>query len=95
MPKKISKFDFYFSDTIDFFPEGHYLSKNLFTQEEALKEFRKHLEREEIDISEVICGFVRFQPTPADLREEGLSEMAWITCEKKDRNAQPCWVYGV
>lgn len=95
MAKKLSKFDDFFSEVVGFTPDGFYLSKSLFSQEEALEEFKKYLEEKEIVLSEVEYGFVRFQFTPNELRADGVSDVAWITCKKEDRNSQPCWVYGL
>ncbi|MEA1999605.1 MAG: hypothetical protein U9N61_09850 [Euryarchaeota archaeon] len=87
----MTKFDIFFSEVISFTPEGYYLSKNLFTQDEALHEFKKFFDNEDLQIKHIKQAYVRFQPTPQDLIDEGLSKMAWITCQPNDRNAQPCW----
>lgn len=95
MAKKKSKFDETFSEVVPFTPNGYYISKNIFTKEEALKKFLEYTKRDDINISEIEDGFVRFQRTPEDLREEGVLDMAWITCRRTDRNAQSCWVYDL
>jgi len=82
----------YFSNVVNFVPDGYYLSKNLFTKEEALIEFQETLGKE-IKIDEISEQYVRFQPTPEELRGELDTKMAWIVCNKTDRNAQPCWRY--
>jgi len=87
----MSKFDDFFSDVVPFTPSGCYLSKNLFTEDEAMKMFSDFLNE---DIENVEVSHVRFQPTPSDFRDEGLPAMAWCTCNSKDRNSQPCWAYG-
>ena len=90
--KKKSKFDETFSEVIGFYPEGLYLSKNLFTKEEALKMFREYDEcNSYVKDSDIKEAFVRFQATPRELREDGLEDMAWMTCKPDDRGAQPCW----
>ena len=37
--------------------------------------------------------YVRFGFVPEDLRDEGLDDLAWSTCDKDTRGAQPCWQY--
>ena len=92
----MSKFQKIFNEVVSFFPEGYYLSKSLYTEKEAkhlLKKFLEELGGKNVIIKDIKVGYVRFQPTPEELREEGLANMAWITCESGDKNAQECWVY--
>jgi hypothetical protein len=72
---KKSKFDDQFSHVVNFVPDGYYLSKNLFTKEEALIEFQETLGKE-IKIDEISEQYVRFQPTPEELRGELDTKMA-------------------
>ena len=94
----MSKFNEIFSDVVPFTPEGYYLSKSLYSEDEAIKifnEFFNDLGCVDSEVKRIECGYVRFQATPEDLRSEGLGNMAWVTCESTDRNAQECWAYGV
>ena len=97
----MSKFDLMFSEVVEFFPEGMYVSKNIFkTKEKAAEAFFEYLEEvgggvtNPITPQDVKEAWVRYQFVPEDLRYE-IGEAAWLTCEKEARNAQSCWVYGV
>ena len=91
------KFDESFSEVMKFEPEGLYISRNIFkTKEEALKAFTEYYnymgeDENEIEIDSIEESYVRFQPTPAELRDE-IGDMAWVVCDKDVKGAQPCWM---
>lgn len=95
------KFNESFSTVMKFEPYGLYLSRNVFkTKEEAAEAFSEYYnelgESDEVvnvSIDEVKEAYVRFEPTPWELRDE-LGDMAWMVCNKEERGAQPCWVCG-
>lgn len=92
----MSKFDDSFGEVMKFEPEGLYISRKAFpTKEEATKVFLGYFD--EMGESEVAVlpdeikeAYVRFEPTPCDLRYE-LGNMAWMVCSKDSKGAQPCW----
>lgn len=93
------KFDLIFDEVIEFVPRGYYISRNVFpTKEEAQAEFHKYTEGmgeplNPISLDSIKEAYVRFSPTPWEMRDE-IGNMAWLTCERSDKRAQPCWVYG-
>ena len=90
--KGMSQFTNLFSDVVSFYPEGYYVKKDTISKDEALELFKEYAQAD-IEISEIKESYVRFQPTPRELRED-IGDMAWIVCSKNDRNAQACWCYG-
>lgn len=88
------KFEEHFGEPVKFVPDGLYLNRTT-PKDIALKMFKEHdLEyygEENIKMEDIKESYVRFQPTPGCMRDE-LQDMAWMVCNKTDRNAQPCWV---
>lgn len=95
------RFDAQFDEPQQFFPEGLYVSRNIFpTKEEAALSFAQYYKEigesdtvEPIPLEEIKEAYVRWQPMPSDLRDE-VGDWGWIVCEKEKRGAQPCYMYG-
>ena len=91
------KFDESFSEVMKFEPDGLFISRNVFpTKEDAGKAFAEYMDdmggaEEDINLEYIKESYVRFEPTPAELRDE-IGNMAWMVCEKDSKGAQPCWM---
>ncbi|CAA6807175.1 MAG: Unknown protein [uncultured Sulfurovum sp.] len=88
------KFEKLFSEPIRFLYGGVYLG-GFIEKEDALVLFKKeelaNNGETSLELKDIKEAYIRFQPTPLDLREDGVDDMAWITCNKNDFNAQQCW----
>ncbi len=88
------RFEECFSEPFRFEPEGVFLGRFI-PKEEALVLFKEDQEayygESELELKDIKESYVRFQPSPYELRAEGVADMAWIVCQKNDRNSQPCW----
>lgn len=91
------KFDASFMEVMKFEPEGLYISRKIFpTKEDAILAFTSYFDdiggsENDVNPDEIKEAYVRFGPTPWDLRDE-LGNMAWMVCDRNNRGAQPCWV---
>lgn len=82
-----------FAYPMSFEPEGMYLDGS-YSADEALALFNDaYPDSDAFDHSDLEVAYVRFQPTPAELRGD-ISDMAWITVPKGTKRAQKCWVVG-
>jgi hypothetical protein len=89
----VSKFDDTFKEIVEFYPDGMLvLSRRAFTKDEAKNIYAKELRRD-IPLDRIKEGWVRWQPTPSDLKDDICGDFCWLTCEEKDKNAQPIWIY--
>lgn len=85
-----------FSEVLKFEPDGLYLAKEPFTEEEALKKFRQwekeYYGEATSKITDVVVGFVKYGFFTEDLREDLGMDAGWTSCSESDKNSQACWV---
>lgn len=85
-------FDKAFDEFMEFCPDGLYvISRRAFTKDEAKKLYDKEY-KANISLDEIKEGWVRWQPTPLELRDEICGDFCWLTCEENERGAQPVWL---
>lgn len=88
----MSAFDRQFDEFLEFMPDRlQVISRRAYTKEEAKNIYDKQFEADVL-LEDIKEGWVRWQPSPSDFRDEGLGDFCWLTCEATDKGAQPTWM---
>ncbi len=86
------KFEYAFSEPLDFTDENYQISRNQYDKDQAALEFSSHL-GEVIDPKELKENWVRYQFAPEELRWEMDCTHCWMVVPEGTKNAQPTWSY--
>lgn len=93
------KFDNAFSEPVLFEPDGWHISRKIYVREEAAEliaeavmSHEDYMERVIIKPEDLSECWVRFEPSPPEMRGE-LGDFAWMVQNEKTPRSQPTWMY--